>query len=186
MSTAQVSTTLAVLAILTAVTTGFLIAGFVFGLLRGPRRIFTLAWDLFRFAVRGITLPLAWLIAAVATGGSLYFSLYAHFIPCDLCWYQRIAMYPLALILLGVAAGRRDDLVPVLLPLPLIGFGIALWQHYEELHPARFANSCQIGVPCTTKWINEFGFVTIPVLSGTAFAAISVLLLLAWRRPTQG
>ena len=184
MSTAQVSTTLALLAIVTAVLTGFLVAGYLFSLLRGPGRIFALAFGEFRWLVRGITLPLAWLIATVATAGSLYFSEVAHFTPCELCWYQRIAMYPLAIILLGVAISRRRDLLPILLPLPLIGFAIAVWHHYEEQHPARFANSCQIGVPCTTKWINEFGFVTIPVLSGTAFAAIIVLLLLAWRTPS--
>jgi disulfide bond formation protein DsbB len=184
MSTAQISTTLAVLAIVTAVLTGFVILGYLLALLRGPRRVFSLVFDEFRWLVRGITLPLAWLIAAVATAGSLYFSLVAHFTPCDLCWYQRIAMYPLAIILLGVAVSRRRELVPILLPLPLIGLGIALWHHYEEQHPARFVNSCQVGVPCTTKWINEFGFVTIPVLDGTAFAAIIVLLLLAWRTPS--
>jgi disulfide bond formation protein DsbB len=184
MSTAQVSATLAVLAIVTAVLTGFLVLGFVLALLRGPRRVFSLAFAEFRWVVRGITLPLAWLIATVATAGSLYFSLVAHFTPCDLCWYQRIAMYPLAITLLGVAVSRRSELLPILLPLPLIGFAIALWHHYEEQHPARFANSCQVGVPCTTKWINEFGFVTIPVLDGTAFAAIIVLLLLAWRTPS--
>jgi disulfide bond formation protein DsbB len=185
MSTGQVATTLAVLALLSAVSTGFLVTGFLFRLTRGPGQVFVLLWDEFRWTTRGVTLPLAWLIATTAMAGSLYFSLSAHFIPCDLCWYQRIAMYPLAVTLLGVAVARRRDLVPMLLPLPLVGFGIAIWQHYEELHPARFAHSCQFGVPCTTKWINEFGFVTIPVLSGTAFAAIFVLMLLAWRAPTE-
>jgi disulfide bond formation protein DsbB len=184
MTTAQISATLSVLAIITAVLIGFVILGWLLAVLPGLRRTFSPVFDEFRWLVRGITLPLAWLIAAVATAGSLYFSLVAHFTPCDLCWYQRIAMYPLAITLLGVAVTRRRELVPILLPLPVIGLGIALWHHYEEQHPARFVNSCQVGVPCTTKWINEFGFVTIPVLDATAFAAIIVLLLLAWRTPS--
>ena len=133
----------------------------------------------------GALIWIAWAIAAVATAGSLFFSEYAEFVPCGLCWYQRIAMYPLVVILL-VAGVRRDfaGAAAYGLPLALIGAVVSAWHIYIEINPEAETGFCSIGetTSCAVKWIEELGFVTIPVLALTAFASIAVLLAGArWR-----
>jgi disulfide bond formation protein DsbB len=126
----------------------------------------------------------AWAFALVATLGSLYFSQIADFIPCELCWFQRIMMYPLAVVLL-VGALRRDmrAAVQYAFVLPIIGICIAAYQIYIEINPSAEPSACKVGgTSCATKWIDKFGYITIPVLSATAFAAILVLLAMAWSR----
>jgi disulfide bond formation protein DsbB len=123
-------------------------------------------------------------IALVASLGSLYFSEVADFIPCRLCWFQRIAMYPLAVLLL-VAAVRRDVRGAFLygIAFPVVGFGIAAYHIYIERNPSAESMSCKAeGAPCSTKWIEELGYVTLPTLAITAFALIAVLLVMARSR----
>lgn len=123
-------------------------------------------------------LYLAWLAALIATGGSLFFSEVRQFVPCTLCWYQRILMYPLVL-LLGVASFRSDrHIIPYVLPLSLLGAGIALFHYLEQKIPGFGAPElCRAGVPCSTEYINWLGFITIPLLSLVAFSFISLLLV---------
>jgi disulfide bond formation protein DsbB/mono/diheme cytochrome c family protein len=123
-----------------------------------------------------ITLLAAW----VATLGSLYFSEVAGYLPCTLCWYQRILMYPLAL-LLAVGLLRRDPHLPVLvLPFSLLGLGFATYHYLLEKTTLFTSHSvCQAGVSCTTAWINWFGFITIPFLSLAGFLIISVTSAIA-------
>jgi hypothetical protein len=134
-------------------------------------------------AISGSALWVAFAIALIATAGSLFFSEHASFIPCRLCWYQRIGMYPLVVVLLG-AAVRRDVRGAVLYgaPLALIGTAVATYHIYIEYHPESETPGCRVGAPCTTRWIDEYGYVTIPVLAITAFVAILCLLAFAWRR----
>ncbi len=123
---------------------------------------------------------LAWLTAIVATIGSLWFSEVMGLVPCALCWYQRIFMYPLA-ILLGVALLRRDPAVRVYgLALALPGLLIATWHNLvyagvveESLSP------CLAGVSCSARLLQLGGFVDIPQLSLAAFGIIVVTLVLA-------
>lgn len=125
----------------------------------------------------------AWLLAIVATLGSLYFSEIRMFVPCVLCWYQRILMYPLVLIL-GVTTYRQDGRAfAYSLPLSLLGTLVALYHVLDQNIPG-FGSAfvCQGGVPCSAKYINWLGFISIPVLSLTAFTGISVLLLLSRAR----
>jgi disulfide bond formation protein DsbB len=120
----------------------------------------------------------AWIVAIVATAGSLYFSEVLHYIPCKLCWFQRIFMYPLA-ILLGIASYRFDVGIRVyVLPLTVIGGSISLYHYLEQKVPG-FGNPaiCAAGVPCTTEYINWLGFITIPFLALTAFALITIFLI---------
>jgi disulfide bond formation protein DsbB len=130
----------------------------------------------------------AWVVALVAMLGSLYFSQIANFIPCELCWYQRICIYPLSVILL-VGALRRDvrAVVQYAFVLPIIGMLIATYHIYIEANPNAEPAACKVGgTSCATKWIDKFGYVTIPVLSITASAAILTLLAFAWsRRPRE-
>lgn len=127
-------------------------------------------------------LYLAWLVAVVATAGSLYFSEVRLFVPCTLCWYQRILMYPLVIVL-GLAAFRRSSVVvPYVLPLSVLGAGVALFHYGEQKVPGFGAPAmCRSGVPCSTQYIDVFGFVTIPFLALVAFALITLLLLGAHR-----
>lgn len=127
-------------------------------------------------------LYLAWLVALVATGGSLYFSEVRHFVPCTLCWYQRILMYPLVIVL-GIASYRDDRSVRVyVLPLTVLGAGIALFHYLEQKVPGfGLPEVCRVGVPCSAVYINWWGFVTIPFLALVAFVLITGLLLLARR-----
>jgi len=128
-------------------------------------------------ALYDAALWLAWLVAAVAMVGSLYFSEVANFIPCRFCWFQRIAMYPLAVILL-VAAIRRDRGVRwYAVPLAAIGLGISSYHYLIEWFPQWESGSCDVFAPCTTPYFREFGFVTLAFMALCGFAAILALLL---------
>ena len=124
--------------------------------------------------------------AAVATGGSLFFSQVAHFPPCQYCWYQRICMYPLSIILL-VGALLKDRRVPLYAAVfPLVGAVISIYHIYIEVNPDKESASCKAGIPCSTRWIDEFGYVTIPVMALSGFALIAVLLVVAWVAGRRG
>lgn len=119
------------------------------------------------------------MIAVAATFGSLYFSEIRHFIPCTLCWYQRILMYPLVIIL-GIAFFRKDfSIRKYVLPISILGFIIASYhftiQHFPNLY---YVRTCSLADPCTSQDFSVFGFVTIPFMSGTAFLLITLSLLL--------
>jgi disulfide bond formation protein DsbB len=137
-----------------------------------------------RATVAGTELWLAWLIAAVATAGSLFYSEYSDFVPCRLCWFQRIGMYPLAAILL-IAAIRRDNRGGPLyaLPLPVLTGIVSIYHIYIENNPEAESASCKVSAPCSVKWIDELGYITLPTLALTAFAGILALLLMARSRP---
>ncbi len=120
----------------------------------------------------------AWGVALIATAGSLYFSEVAHFIPCSLCWYQRIAMYPLVFVL-GVGMIRGEASVwRYGLPLAVVGLGIALYHIAIQWMPSLDVGVCAAGVPCSGRYLAVFGFISIPTLAATAFFLIGSLLLL--------
>lgn len=125
------------------------------------------------------TLYTAWLVSIVATLGSLYFSEIRGFIPCELCWYQRILMYPLAVIL-GIATFQNDRSVKkYILPLAVIGWSISLFHYLQQKVPGFAAiKPCASGVPCSAEYINWLGFITIPLLALIAFTLIVVFMLL--------
>jgi len=128
---------------------------------------------------RRISLIIALTAAWTATLGSLYFSEILHFVPCTLCWYQRILMYPLTIILL-VGFIRRDQGIPYYaLPFSILGVLTSSF-HYLHQKTDLFSNStaCTSGVPCTTTWINWFGIVTIPFLALLAFVIITLAMIL--------
>ncbi len=124
----------------------------------------------------------AWVVAFVAMAGSLWFSEVRFFVPCTLCWYQRILMYPLVLIL-GVAAFRGDRRVGIYaLPLSLLGIVVSSYHLLEQWIPGfGAAGLCRSGVPCSGRYIEWLGFITIPALAWTAFVLISVALVVALR-----
>lgn len=173
-----VATTLALLAVaLQVVVVAFLLVALLSTVWAPARR----ARDAVRALLAGTELALAWVVALTATLGSLYFSEIADFIPCELCWFQRIAMYPLALVLFLAVVSRDRRGAYYALPLPLVGAAVAAYHALIEWWPQLEPSGCTIGVPCSTKWIEELGYVTIPVLALTAFATIATLLVLALR-----
>lgn len=122
-------------------------------------------------------LYLAWLVSLTATLGSLYFSEIREFVPCELCWIQRIFMYPLT-ILLGIAVFTDDWAVrKYVLPLTIIGGFVSLYHYLVQKVPG-FAEiqPCAQGVPCSGQYINWLGFITIPFLALTAFTLITILM----------
>jgi disulfide bond formation protein DsbB len=130
--------------------------------------------------IRQYGLYFAWVVSLVATGGSLYFSEIALFEPCKLCWFQRIFMYPLT-VLLGIASYRDDRrIIPYTLPLSVIGGSISFYHYLLQKVPAmKSFTPCTQGVPCTGDYINWFGFVTIPFMALTAFVLITWFLMAA-------
>jgi Disulfide bond formation protein DsbB len=126
-----------------------------------------------------VALPLAFCVALTCTLGSLYLSEVAKFPPCELCWFQRILMYP-QVVILGIAMVRRDAAVKwYSLPLVLIGLGISTYHYLVERFPDTVSFSCNTEVPCSTVWVWKFHFLSIPAMAGIGFALIAVLLLLA-------
>ena len=179
--TDTVSTVLAVGAVITQALLAILLVVALVALV-SPRARALLAEA--RDTLLGTELWIAWGFALVATAGSLFFSEYSDFIPCRLCWFQRIAMYPLAVLLL-MAAVRRDHRGGALyaLPIAIAGACVSIYHIYIEYNPEAESAGCKVGGgSCAVKWIDELGYVTIPVLALTAFAAIIALSLMVLSR----
>ncbi|MEI6478317.1 MAG: disulfide oxidoreductase [bacterium] len=128
-------------------------------------------------------LYLALFIALTGFVGSLFFSEVDGFIPCFLCWYQRICLYPLVPIL-AIGLLRRDKQVHYyVLPLSVIGFFIAFYHnviyYIERYNLGTLSTNCTAngGASCTARYIEWMGFITIPLLSLLAFLAITILMV---------
>jgi disulfide bond formation protein DsbB len=129
----------------------------------------------------GYELWAAFVVSSIATGGSLFFSEIAHFIPCELCWYQRICMYPLSILTLFAAAHNDFRLARYFAPFAVVGGGVSIYHLLVENHAVGQSQACLVSAPggCGVKWINEFGYVTIPTLALTAFALLALLFRFA-------
>lgn len=128
----------------------------------------------------------AWATSVIATFGSLYFSEIRLFEPCELCWYQRILMYPFVVIL-GIAIINRDFRISLYtMVLSLIGGGIALY-HYGIQKLAFLADTAPAcgRIPCTAAYINWFGFITIPFLALVAFTIIFICSFMIWKKTKE-
>ena len=126
-----------------------------------------------------ILLYVAWLIAVLSVVGSLFFSEVMQLPPCVLCWYQRIAMYPLVLVI-GTGIFLRDARVKFYaVPLSIVGLAIAIYHNliYYGFVPESIT-PCSEGVPCNAVQIELLGFITIPLMGLAAFAVMTVCLLL--------
>jgi disulfide bond formation protein DsbB len=127
--------------------------------------------------VRGVALWLAWLVSIVTTLGSLYYSEVAHYVPCELCWYQRICIYPFSVVLL-IAAIRRDVSVwRYVLPVSVIGMGIAAYHTQLQAFPEQ-RSFCSVLNPCTIRYVWEFGFVSLPFMALAALTFVALMMLL--------
>jgi disulfide bond formation protein DsbB len=140
-----------------------------------------------RSAVWGYELWLAFLVTAAATAGSLFFSEVADFFPCELCWIQRIFMYPLAIVTFLAALANDFRVARYLLPLPVLGAGFSVYHILVENGVVEQAQGCLLSAPggCATKWVDEFGYMTIPTLALTGFALAFAFLLFAALAPSE-
>lgn len=121
----------------------------------------------------------AWIIALVATLGSLFFSEYAGYNPCKLCWFQRIAMYPL-IVMLGLPLLQRERKIPsTAFTLAALGIVLAGYHYLLQLGVAPELPCSAVGysASCSERFVMNYGYITIPLMSFTAFATI---LTLAW------
>jgi disulfide bond formation protein DsbB len=129
-----------------------------------------------------------WAISAVATGtmlGSLYFSEIAGFAPCELCWYQRIGIYPIA-IMSWVALVRGDRrLGPYWIALSLAGIAVSIYHYVLESFPKIKSSVCSVDVPCNVVWFREFGFVSLAFMAGCAFIFVIAMSIVMMNSPTD-
>jgi disulfide bond formation protein DsbB len=138
--------------------------------------------DAIRNLLWGYELWGAFVVAAIATGGSLFYSQIAGFIPCEFCWFQRMMMYPLSILTLLIAARGDNRAARYLLPLPVVGAGTSIYHMLLEHHVIKEPGACTLtGGGCTANWIalHSFGYLTIPTLALTAFLLLIGFLVLA-------
>lgn len=127
-------------------------------------------------AVAGSELWLAFGTVTVATLGSLYLSEIVHLVPCKLCWFQRVFMYPLVPIL-GMAAWLRDlEIRRYAYPLLATGSAIASYHYLIQRVPSLEGGTCDVFAPCSAAYIWQWGFVSIPYMALSAFALVTILI----------
>ena len=126
---------------------------------------------------------LCWLVVTISTLGSLFFSEIMQFPPCILCWYQRIALFPLVFIFTTGLFSCDKSVVRYAFPLAAAGWFVALYHNllYSGIIPEKL-QPCSKGVSCTEEYINLFGFLSIPMLSFLSFSTILILLFILNRR----
>lgn len=129
---------------------------------------------------------LAWFVASASTLGSLFFSYVMEFAPCVLCWYQRIFLFPLVLVLAAGLFPFDRRAIKFALPLAIAGWLTAFYHNllYAGIIPESL-QPCSQGVSCTEEYIELFGFMTIPMLSLLSFSTIAALLIILKRTTSK-
>jgi disulfide bond formation protein DsbB len=129
---------------------------------------------------------LCWLVSSVSAMGSLFFSYVMEFAPCVLCWYQRIFLFPLVIILAVGLFPIDKSVVKYALPLAIAGWLTAAYHNllYVGIVPESI-QPCSQGVSCTEEYIDLFGFLSIPMLSLLSFSTIIALLIILKMRTTK-
>jgi len=125
-----------------------------------------------------------WIICLITTGamlGSLYFSEHVGFAPCKLCWYQRIAMYSIAIISFVAALRNDKNIVRYTIVLAPMGLVVSTYHYLLEWYPNLETNVCSLDVPCTAVWFRELGFVTLCFMAGSAFITVIAVSLAVMR-----
>jgi disulfide bond formation protein DsbB len=167
-----------------------IVLGLIIGVLalfgvRGP-----LHW--IRGQLWGYELWGAFVVAAIATGGSLFYSQVMNFVPCELCWYQRVCMYPLSIATLLIAVRGDNRAARFLLPLPIVGAGVSIYHMLIQYGAITEPKACSAVIPglCGINWIAgnpdaSFGYLSIPTLALTAFLLLIAFLVLASLEETE-
>ncbi|OFW65132.1 MAG: hypothetical protein A2135_10705 [Actinobacteria bacterium RBG_16_67_15] len=121
---------------------------------------------------------LAWIMALIAMLGSLYYSQIAGLLPCEYCWYQRIAMYPIVVIL-GIALLKKDrGIRPYVYGLAIPGGLISTYHYLVERFPDLQVGECNLCIPCSVAWFMKFDLVSIAFMAFVCFAVIVTVLAL--------
>jgi disulfide bond formation protein DsbB len=122
---------------------------------------------------------ICFIIASVATLGSLFFSEVMHFVPCSMCWYQRIFMYPLVLIFLVNLLYPDENVYKYAMSLVIVGLLFSIYHNLLmfDIIPESVV-PCVQGVPCSTVYLNWLGFITIPLLSLVSYLTLFILLII--------
>ncbi len=135
--------------------------------------------------VRDVATTAALAVSATAVAGSLYYSEIVGFTPCRLCWFQRIGIYPMVVILAIARIRRRDDardyvwaLSALVAPTSIYHWALQTWPNLGG------GTSCDPSAPCSVRWVNELGFVSIPFMALSTVIAVSSLVAVAQRSPT--
>ena len=129
----------------------------------------------------------AWVVTLIATLGSLYAGEVLQWAPCSLCWYQRVCLFPMAIIL-GMATYRRDDAIALyLIPQTIIGLLFAIYQYiYPYILPYVSAPKlCTLDIDCSYNYFEFFGFITLPLLSALSFVLILLFLMKSIKNKNQ-
>jgi disulfide bond formation protein DsbB len=144
------------------------------------------ARDWMRDALRDAGVWVAAAVASASTIGSLIYSEHFDLIPCRLCWYSRIAMYPLAVILV-IAAVRADTAGARRygIPLAVIGAAVAAYHYLIQQFPSLETGACSLEAPCSAPYVWQYGFVSIPYMALAGFALILAVLVTTERTPSN-
>ncbi len=137
----------------------------------------------FLVEVKKIAMPLAALITTTAMLGSLYFSEIVHYKPCRLCWFQRSAMYPLAIFLIIASFKQFKYAKIIATTIALVGGIISTYHWFLERIPDLDAGVCDAELPCEFIWFQNFGFVTLAFMAFTAF--FTTIVLVTIRNPKK-
>ena len=126
------------------------------------------------------------LLSAGSIFGTILMQYAALLAPCVLCWWQRIFMYPIALISLIalVKAKRMSDIADYVIAFSILGGAISLYQHLLQILPSGSLIPCDPTNDCSIRLVFEFGFVTIPWMALTVFAALALIAFLARKEKT--
>jgi len=139
-----------------------------------------------RLDTNWLLLLAAWLLAAAATLGSLFFSEVMELPPCSLCWYQRLFMFPLVLVLFMGLFPFDPRVARYGLPLSVGGALVALYHLLLQAGVIpQSAAPCSQGVSCSDVDLLVFGFASIPLLSLLAFGAVTALLVIILRSSSR-
>lgn len=119
------------------------------------------------------------IISLASIFGSLFFSEIMQFPPCNLCWYQRIFMYPISLIVLTGFYLNSKEINKFIAPLIWTGLIVSIYHNLIYYKLIKIIVPCSESSPCTTQQLNYLGFITIPLLSFVAFLSLTIINLLA-------
>ena len=124
----------------------------------------------------------AWIINIVSFAGSIYFSNFMMLPPCVLCWFQRICIFPMSLILAVGFLKKDKNVIWYALPLVSIGWIISMYHNllYYKIIPEAIS-MCTSGVSCTSKQIEYFGFITIPLMALTSLTLTLICLVIFYK-----
>ncbi|MDO8599863.1 MAG: disulfide bond formation protein B [bacterium] len=170
-SVEQVNNLLSVLVVISQITVGFLLLSLLFRKKKNVKKILSY------FSKKAFLI--SFLIALTSMLGSLFYSEVAGYGPCKLCWYQRILMYPLVLLFGFALLRKRKDITDYALLMSLVGGVIAGYHYLLQIGLAPNIGCAAIGysISCSQRFVMQFGYITLPLMSFTGFLIISTMLL---------